>query len=191
MSAVRWSDLFRDLEAQFDAAAAAELGDEVADRTRRELARIRLVDRIRPAVGRELAVAVHGAGVVRGVLADTGPDWLLLEEVAAGEALVPLTAVLAVTGLDPRVAAEPGSEGEVAARSRLGLPLRALARDRASVVAVLVDGSRVAGTVERVGADHLEVAEHTPGDRPRHGAAPPLRAVPFAALGLVRRLPVA
>jgi hypothetical protein len=123
---------------------------------------------------------------VRGTLLDVGSDWLLLGEGPGRDALVPAAAVLGIVGLDPRVAAEPGSEGEVGARCGLGLALRALARDRADVLCAVVDGSCVQGTIERVGADHLELVEHGPGERPRR-AEQGLRLVPFAALAVIRR----
>lgn len=184
---VRWAELFRDLEGQADALASAELAGEVAERTRLELARIRLVDRLRAGEGRELGLTVLGAGALRGTVLDCGPDWLLVAEDGGREALVPLAAVLGVVGLDPRVAAEPGSEGAVSARCGLGVALRALARDRAAVGCTVLDGSTVGGTVERVGADHLELAVHPPGERRTRGAAQVLRLIPFGALSVVRR----
>jgi hypothetical protein len=180
--------LFRDLEGQVDAVASAELAAEVAERTRLELARIRLVDRLRAGEGRDLGVTVLGAGVLRGAMLDCGPDWLLLAEEGGREALVPLPAVLGVVGLDPGAATEPGSEGRLAARCGLGIALRALARDRADVGCTVLDGSTVAGTVDRVGADHLELATHQPGERRARGSGQALRLIPFAALSLVRRL---
>lgn len=183
---MRWAELFRDLEGQADALAAAELAGEVAERTRLELARIRLVDRLRAGAGRDVVVSLLGAGLLRGTLLECGPDWVLVAEENGGEALVPLAAVLAIIGLDPRSAAEPGSEGAVAARCGLGMALRALARDRATVACTSADGSAVGGTVERVGADHLELSVHLPGER-ASGAAQALRLIPFGALSLVRR----
>lgn len=185
---MRWADLFRDLEAQADAIASAELAGEVAERTRLELARIRFVDRVRAAEGRALAVTVFGGGVLRGGVVDCGPDWVLLAEDGGREALVPLAAVLGIVGLDPRVAFEPGSEGPVAGRCGLGVVLRALARDRAGVTCTFLDGSDAAGTVDRVGADHLELAGHHVGERRPRGGAAALRVIPFAALSIVRRL---
>src|SRR4051794_29716707 len=63
---VRWDRLFDDLDAQLLAADAAELGGEVSDRTRREVARLHLADRARMAPGAEVSVGVGAAGAVAG-----------------------------------------------------------------------------------------------------------------------------
>jgi hypothetical protein len=182
---MRWQALFDDLEAQVEAAEAAELQAEVADRTRREHALIGLVDRLRESAGHPLALSIWGAGAVHGRLLDAGNDWLLLEEVGAREALVPLAAVLAVTGVGARSAA-PGSEGEVGRRLDLRWALRGLARDRAGVSVVLRDGATLSGTLDRVGADHVDLAEHAPGEPRRPGAVRQVRVVPIPALALLR-----
>lgn len=181
---MRWQGLFDDLEGQFEAAEAAELATEIGERTRREAARLRLVDRLRAAEGAALAVTLPGAGVVRGRLLDTGSDWLLLEEGGAREVLVPLAAVLGVTGTGPRSAAP--DEGPVAKRLDLRWALRGLARSRAGVALGLVDGTQVTGTLDRVGADHLDLAEHGLGEARRAGAVRQVRLVPLSALALVR-----
>ncbi len=182
---MRWKGLFDDLEAQWDAAQAAELVCEVSDRTRREQALLRLVDRLRPAVGRPLTVTVAG-DVVRGRLVDCGSDWLLLEESGSGhELLVPTAAVLGVVGLGDRTAT-PGTEGAVAKRLGLSWALRGLARSRAGVCLQLVDGSVATGTLDRVGADHLDLAEHGTGELRRPATVRNVRLVPLAALSLVR-----
>ncbi|HVN50764.1 MAG TPA: hypothetical protein VMT43_05000 [Acidimicrobiales bacterium] len=159
---MRWERLFDDLEAQWDAAEQEDLRAEVADRTRRETARLRLVDRLRGNQGRTVALDLPGAHV-RGALTRVGADWVLLSPGQQAQVVVPLAAVVAVHGLTGR-AAEPGSEGLVAARLGLGHVLRALARDRAHVSVESVDGSRRWGRVERVGADHLELATSEPGE---------------------------
>jgi hypothetical protein len=90
-----------------------------------------------------------------------------------------------VTGAGSRTSA-PGTEGEVARRLDLRWALRGLARDRAGVAVVLRDGSTVNGTLDRVGADHLDVAEHPPGEARRASAVRQVRLVPLDALALLR-----
>lgn len=182
---MRWDDLFRDLEAQLDAADRADLAAEVADRTRRELARVRLVDRLRAAVGAQLTVTVLGGSSVSGSLLDVGPDWLLVAEGAARQALVPSAAVLGVAGL-PRRAAAPGSEGSVAARLTLGFALRGVARDRSAVALLLVSGDLLHGTIDSVGADFVDLSHHSVGEPRRRGDLIGARAVPVSAIAVVR-----
>lgn len=183
---MRWEALFADLEGQLDLAEAADLAAEVDDRTRREVARLRLVDRLRPAAGRRLVLLVAGAGSVGGVLRGVGADWLLVEVEGAQEVLVPAERVLRVQGLT-RESAEPGSEGRVAARLGLRAALRGLARDRSAVQLLLVDGSTLAGTFDRVGRDFVELAVHAPGEVRRTGAVRGVETVPLGALATVRR----
>jgi hypothetical protein len=181
----RWAALFADLEAELDAAEAAELDAEVRDRARREVARLHLADRLAPAVGHPVAVAVLGAGAVRGTLADATPEWLLLAVEPAGECLVPARAVLGITGLGA-ASREPGTGGGVRARLTLGHALRGLARDRTQVAVTLVDGSTVHGTLDRVGGDFAELAEHPAGEPRRPGLVRSVRTIPFAALAALR-----
>ncbi len=181
---MRWQALFDDLEGQLEQAERSEFEAEVRDRTRRERALVRAVDRLRTATGQRLVLGVAGAGPVKGELFDCGPDWLLLG-VPGGEALVAWSAVSTVTGLGP-VTAPPGGEGEVERRLDLRWALRGLSRSRAAVQAVLRDGTTVAGTLDRVAADHVDLAEH-PLDEPRRpGVVRAVHLVPLGALALVR-----
>ena len=182
---MRWAALFDDLEAQAEQLAAAELHAEVADRTRREHALVGLVDRLRETEGHPLVVTVWGAGTVHGRLLDAGTDWLLIEEIGVREVLVPLPAVLGIAGVGARTAA-PGSAGEGGRRLDLRGALRGLARDRAGVAVVLRDGTTVSGTLDRVGLDHVDVAEHAVGEPRRAGAVRQVRVVPLTAVALLR-----
>ncbi len=180
----RWEGLFADLEGEFAAADAADLRGEVADRTRRENASLRLVDRLRPALGHEVRISLPAQVVVAGRLADLGSDWVLVAE-ARGSALVPLAHVTSVAGLGA-LSAAPGSEGRVVAALDVRYALRRLARDRVEVVVAAIDGSVLSGTLDRVGADFVEIAEHQAGVPRRKGSVRRVLAVPVAAIIVVR-----
>ena len=181
---MRWQALFDDLEGQLAAAYAAELAGEVADRTRREAALLRLVDRLRAAQGAVVAVSLPGAGSLRGRLLDAGADWLLLDEGGGREVLVPLSAVLGISGLGSQTAAPDG--GPVAKRLDLRWALRGLARSRSGVALGLADGTLVTGTLDRVAQDHLDLAEHGLGEARRAAVVRQVRVVPLSAVALVR-----
>ncbi|MBX6389900.1 MAG: hypothetical protein IRZ08_13045 [Frankia sp.] len=191
---MRWEALFADLEAQWEAAEAAELTAEVAERARREAGYLRLADRLRPAVGHPVRLDVSAGypgperGTLAGRLVALGADWLLVAEATGAETLVPLRSVLGVRGL-PGESAPPGHEGRVGARLDLRYALRGLARDRSGCQVVLADGRTVTGTVDRVGADFLELAEHPPGEYRRPRAVREGRLIPLPAVALLRRLP--
>jgi hypothetical protein len=182
---MRWDKLFADLEAQLAAADAAELASEVADRTRREIGQLRLVDRLRPGVGATVGASVQGLGSVTGKVLDVGTDWLLLQETGARDLLVASAALLSVTGVGG-ASEVPGSEGDVVRALDLRWALRGLVRDRAAVQVVLRDATTLSGTLDRVGADHVDVAEHPQGEARRAGAVRQVRLVPLHAIAAVR-----
>jgi hypothetical protein len=182
---VRWQRLFDDLEAQAEAYDAAEFEAEVSERVRYEVGQLRLIDRLRAAVDHQIDVGCQGVGRVRGRLARVGADWLLLAERADRQAMVPSAAITSIGGLGA-MSAVPGSEGKVAARLDFRRALRGVARDRSAVQTQLVDGSVVIGTLDRVGADFIEVAEHPPGEPRRADAVSGVRAVPLVAVAIVR-----
>lgn len=181
---MRWQQLFADLTAQFEEQDTAAERAGAASRARAEMGAVHLADRLRGALGRSVALRCRGAGDVSGVLVDVGPDWMLLDAGQGREVLVAARTVLAVAGLDRRTAV-PVDESGVRARLDLRWALRGLARDRSSVTIVLEDGAQLAGTVDRVGADYVELAEH-PIDRPRRaGEVRGVRAVLLGAVAIV------
>ncbi|GAA2754812.1 hypothetical protein GCM10009872_01720 [Actinopolymorpha rutila] len=186
MGRVRWESLFADLDSQMEELEAAELASEVADRTRREVALFRLVDRLRPAFGHPVTVFTLGGGKVAGHVSGVGADWLLVAEDFRFEVLLPLDSITGITGLGNLTAA-PGSEGKVAARLTLGHALRGVARDRSSVAVALRDSTTVTGTIDRVGADFFEMAEHGPSEIRRARDVRGVRTVPFGGVAFVRR----
>jgi hypothetical protein len=181
---VRWERLFADLAAQLATAEAAELAGEVSDRSRREVARLHLADRVRLAVGAEVTAGVAGLGTLAGRLVRSGPGWWLVTADGA-DVLVCAEAVSWVGGL-PALAAEPEVTPEVERRLGLGYVLRGIARDRSAVTVVLTDATVLTGTIDRVGADFIDLAEHAPGEPRRAGAVRAARTVPFAVLAVVR-----
>ena len=152
---MRWEQLFADMEAQVAAERLADLRAEVAELARAERASVTLSARVRASVGQSVRVRVDDTEAISGTLVEAAPEWMLLATSPTRRALVPLAAVAAVDGLVADAAPDPGL---VESRLGLGQVLRALARDRVGV-RVSARGVEVVGRIDRVGADHLDVAE--------------------------------
>ena len=164
---MRWERLFADLEARLEAEEHAGAEAEVADLVRAERARLAIRDRLQAHVGEPLTWSfVTGDPALTGQLLDVGADWVLVGA-ANGELLIPISAVQSIAGLSRFTAPEAG---EVARRLGIGVILRGLSRDRALVRVRLRGDQRVIGTIDRVGADHFDVAVH-PDDEPRRARA--------------------
>lgn len=185
-SVTRWDDLFADLDAQADALEVAERAGEISERTRIELAAIGMLERIRAALGTPVRIQILGGLEIGGTLQRAGSDWLLIDEGSGREAVIALTCVRAVLGLG-RLSAVPGGGGPVTAKLTLRSALRGIARDRSGVRIHLVDGAVLDATIDRVGADFIEVARHAVGEARRRSEVRDVLLVPFAALAAVRR----
>jgi hypothetical protein len=183
---MRWDALFGDLEAHADALDHAERAAEVDERARIEVAALAFVDRLRAAVGAPLRLQCAGALLLTGEVRRVGPDWLLLDEGSGREALVPLAAVLGVSGLS-RLSAVPNSASPVESRLTLRPVLRGLARDRSAGQVARVDGSTLNATIDRVGADFVELALHAPGETRRRSEVRDVVVMPLRAIAAVRR----
>jgi hypothetical protein len=183
---MRWEALFEDLEAQAEEDERAVRASEIVERTRAERAAITLLDRLLAHHGRRLTWQLVDGDVLTGRLADVGADWVVVEAGREGEAgqecLVPLHALAGVSGLSRM--AEPGTQP--ARRLGLGVVLRGLSRDRAAVVVRTRGGLLVRGTVDRVGADHVDLALHPADEVRRAGSVAGVRSIPFAAVVSVR-----
>jgi hypothetical protein len=183
---VHWDELFADLEAQFDELGSAELEADVAERTRVEQSRMRLVDRLRASRGGTVAVSVSGSGEpVVGQIDRVGVDWLLLRGSTGAQTVVCLPAVTSVTG-EVSARAEDPTMPKAQIRLGLGHVLRGLSRDRTTVALTLRSGGALAGTVDRVGIDHLDLTEREYGVPRRTPELRRVRVIPFHAVAVIR-----
>lgn len=175
---MRWERLFDDLEARWGEEERAASRAEIADRTRRELATVTLVSRLAGQEG-PVELLLPGGRRLCAPVGDLGDGFVVLTE-GTRRWLVPLGAIVQVTGL-PRRSAGPRVVTRVR-RFGLGAALRAIARDRAGVVVDDRAGRQLTGSIDAVGADHVDIVEH-PLDVPRRPeAVQALRVLPFDAL---------
>jgi len=197
---MRWDDLFDDLESQLEQELGAEEGDLLAEEERLRLGRLTLRDRL-IAMSRggdgafeQVKLAMRDGSVVTVAVGSIGRDWLVGELVGArrGSCIVPLAAVAALLPtpeqLTRSVVVEPVAEPPVSLSARLGLAfiLRDLCRRRAAVDLSTASGERLHGTIDRVGRDHLDLAEHEAGVPRRAASVGRIRILPFGELELVR-----
>jgi len=184
---MRWDRLFADLEGEADALATLNRAAEVDERTRYEVGQLEFADRIRCATGQAARIRCRGGLLVSGSVSRVGQGWLLLEEGGGRECVIALPAVLSVSGVGPSLSGAPGSAGIVASRLGLRHLLRGLARDRSPARVYLTDGAVVEGTVDRVGADFIDVAEHPAGEWRRDRAVRGVLVVRTEAVSAIRR----
>jgi hypothetical protein len=188
---VRWDDLFADLEGQLEQELGAEDLDVAAEEERLRLGRLTVRDRIAAFTGQVLALELADGSRVELQVETIGRDWLSGSALRARDrsCLIPLEAIAAVLPGADRIAASlaaPSEHPDALAR-RLGLPfvLRDLCRRR-TPVEVTTATRALHGTIDRVGRDHLDLAEHDPGEPRRAAAVRAVRILPFAALLLLR-----
>ncbi len=167
---MRWERLFDDLEGEVAEMAALERDAEISERVRAEVSAVRLLERLRGSRGATIAVEVMAVGPIRGVVRYVGPDWLLLDD-SGRDVLVPAGSVVSVEGAGRSAPVESGRVPLTWAAA-----WRSLARDRARVHLVRLDGTALRGSVGQVGADFIEI-EGT-GEWAR------TRLVPFAGIAV-------
>ena len=182
---MRWDALFNDMESQLAEADRLALDAEVGERTRAEMVGLRLDDRLRAAVGYRITVHLLCGESAQGELTHVGADALVLDE-ERHQVLIPYWAAARYTGLGRHVRAEKSR-----VRRSLGLAhsLRGLARDRAELVVTIGGGAgttRLAGVIDRVGSDHLDLAAVIPGEARRNSSVGQVSAIPFAVVAMVR-----
>lgn len=188
---MHWDRLFEDLEDQLasehDAARAAL--DTEAERLR--ISRIPLRARLLTLSEGRQAITLRTAGLdaLVGIVHEVGADWLGLHQPEWNRlVLVPLAAVSslsAASGVVLESLNEASAPETLRARMSLGFVLRDLARKRMPVTVTTVSGDALHGTVDRAGADHLDLALHPLGEHRRAHAVTGIRMIPFHAVGAV------
>ena len=199
---MRWDDLFDDLESQLEQELGAEDVDMLAEEERLRLGRLTLRDRLiamtRPgdAAGgnEELRLALRDGQSVSVAVGSIGRDWLVgdLRGSRRGSCLVPLGAIASVLPTSAQLARSVEGDGVsdapvlISARLGLSFVLRDLCRRRAALELSTVSAERLHGTIDRVGRDHLDLAEHEAGVPRRAADVTRIRMLPFVQLVLAR-----
>ena len=191
---MRWDRFFDDLEGQLASEWEAERAALDTEAERLRLSRVALRDR--------LAVLLHGEGrlpppafevadgtVLSAEVTGVGADWVALDGGRSGALVVPFASIASIgmPHADVLRSARPVSaRSTLAERMTLGFVMRDLVRRRIAVTVHLLNGRTVAGTIDRAGADHLDIALHDPGTPRRASEVTGHRLVPFTALAWVR-----
>ncbi len=193
VAAVRWDELFADIEGQLEHELDLERQGLAAEEERLRLGRLALRDRVL-AMGRagEIALVLSDGETVAVRIESAGRDWLAGECLTGAARLavvVPLGSIAAVLPVGDQLEAglRASSEAlpEVTARLGLGFVLRDLCRRR-SPVELRTRLGVVHGTIDRVARDHLDLAEHEMGEARRDRVVRRIRLVPFETIVWVR-----
>ena len=196
---MRWDNLFDDLESQLEHELWSEDVDVRAEEERLRLGRMSLRDRLMSlhasAAGVDYSMRLDIAGILLNVSPSSfGKDWMAArvvgETARRTQVVIPLRSIAGVIldrsdSLSSLTVTPP--EGESAMSARLGLTfvLRDLSRRRCELDLVLTSGT-VHGTIDRVGRDHCDLAEHEAGTPRRESSVTNYRIVPLDQLLMVR-----
>ncbi|MER7796890.1 hypothetical protein [Microbacterium sp. NPDC096154] len=197
---MRWERFFDDLEDQLAAEWEAERAALESEAERLRVARLDLRSRLAGLAGEaEGPVALELLdGFVRDVrISAVGADWIAAPEAADARRmlLVPIGAIRGIQvghGDLLRSARPAETRDRLAERVTFALALRDLSRRRVGVaVGVAAAGEAGAartltGTIDRVGADHLDLAMHDAGAPRRAADVRGYRMLPLAGVAWVR-----
>ena len=172
--------VFDELEAEFEAGLRREAEQETLAAVRAEVGATVLGEQLARRIDSDTTV-LAGGRAFRGSVVASYPEFLVLRAADGAEHLIRYGPAVSVA-----LPAEPPTlrpAPPVATRQyQFALALRELARRREPVRVELVDGTRCDGTIEAVGSDYLEVAEHDLGEARRRGAVRARRFVGFSAV---------
>jgi hypothetical protein len=199
---MRWDHLFDDLESQLEQELGADDLDLLVEEERLRLGRLALRDRLRGIMAasgtdRPLQLLLIDGSRIALAPGAIGRDWLAGElhghPSRAASCVVPFVSIAGCLPDAVQAAASTtgeAGEGSVVAGSlgaRLGLAfvLRDLCRRRTPVrISTLIE--QLHGTIDRVGRDHFDLAEHEPDVARRDNAVHAHRILPTAHLVMLR-----
>jgi hypothetical protein len=175
--------VFDELEAEFEAGLRREAEQESLAAVRAELGATVLWEQLARRIGSESTV-LAGAHAFRGTVLASYPEFLVLRAADGAEHLIRHGWAVSIA-----LPAEPAplrpTPDAANRRYQFALALRELARRREPVRVLVADGSSCDGTIEAVGSDYLEIAEHHLGEARRRGAVRARRFIGFAAVAAV------
>jgi len=178
--------VFEELEAEFEAGLRHEAEQEAVAAIRAEVGATPLWEQVARRIGAD-AVVRAGSRTLRGTVVASYPDFFALQGHDGGQHLIRFPAVS--VALSPGRAALQPAPDRGQRRYHFVLALRELARRREPVRVELADGDTAEGTIEAVGSDYLELAEHEVGEARREAAVRARRFAAFAAIAFVSLLP--
>jgi hypothetical protein len=194
---VRWDRFFDDLEDQLASEWEAERAALDTEAERLRLSRVLLAERLTLLAGRDggaVATAsfdLTDGTALRATVTGVGADWVALAPVdgPVGAVIAPFGGIVAV-GMPHadllRTARPAPPRSPLTERLTFGFVLRDLVRRRAGVRVQLTTGRMLTGTIDRAGADHLDLALHDPGAPRRSDAVSGYRLVPFTSIAWLR-----
>ncbi|BDV30082.1 hypothetical protein [Microbacterium terricola] len=193
---MRWDRFFDDLEDQLASEWEAERAALDTEAERLRLSRVALRERLQALARRDPASSAPTFEFTDGTIlaaevSGVGADWAALQplERRAAAVVAPLHGIGCVGVPHPDLlrSARPGEEASTLSdRMTFGFVLRDLVRRRTGVVLHLAHGRVLTGTIDRAGADHLDIALHDEGAARRSNDVTGHRMVPFAAVSWIR-----
>nr|WP_208382523.1 hypothetical protein [Microbacterium ulmi] len=188
--------MFDDLEDQLASEWEAERAALDTEAERLRLSRVALREWLEAIAGQAggatPSIELVDGTVLSGHVEGVGADWIALEPSGSRPAtlLVPLSSIASIgmAHADVLRSARPAATARspLADRLTLGYVLRDLVRRRAGVALQLATGRLLTGTIDRAGADHLDLALHDPGAPRRASEVTGHRLVAFSAIAFVR-----
>ncbi|WP_374977482.1 hypothetical protein ACEYYH_06790 [Microbacterium trichothecenolyticum] len=194
---MRWDRFFDDLEDQLASEWEAERAALDTEAERLRLSRVQLSERLTLLAAREgvaptvASFDLADGATLRASVTGVGADWVALAvaDGPGGAVVVPFASIgtIGMPHADLLRTARPAPpRSPLADRLTFGFVLRDLVRRRAGVAVHLVSGRVLTGTIDRAGADHLDLAVHDRGAPRRADAVSGYRLVPLAAIAWVR-----